>query len=396
MLYRKFRADQLFTGDRMLDNDSVLVTTETGRIEAILPGPEAGLGVEILNGILCPGFINCHCHLELSHLRGQIPENTGLIDFLLSVIKQRDFKPELIEMAVADAEKEMIANGIVAVGDICNTSNTLSQKKQANLYYHNFIEAAGFSDAIAGERFNTSLDLFNLFVSGSVLKAGSNSIVPHAPYSVSKKLFGLISAFPPNRLLSIHNQESAEENLFFETATGDFLRLYKGLGIDISGFLPTGKGSLENYLPLFQNNHSLLLVHNLVTNEADLRFVSGLPKPGPRLFFCICPNANRYISGQMPDLPLLIKNACRIVIGTDSLASNHRLSILEELKTIEAFFPEIDISTLLGWATLKGAEALGIDFIKGSFLPGKEPGILLIENTGVNRLGRDCHCKKLI
>jgi aminodeoxyfutalosine deaminase len=396
MLYRKFRADQLFTGNRMLDSNSVLVVRETGRIEAIIPVSEAGAGVEVLKGILCPGFINCHCHLELSHLKGQIPEKGGLINFLLAVIKQRDLAPELIEMAIADGEEEMIRNGIVAVGDICNTGNTLAQKKQGNLYYHNFIEATGFTEITAGERFKNSLDLFTLFIKGSGIPAKSNSIVPHAPYSVSKTLFGMISAFPPNRLLSIHNQESEEENTFFETAGGEFLQLYKSLGIDISGFLPTGKRSLENYLPFFQKNESLLLVHNVATKEADLRFATGLPKPGVQLFFCICPNANLHIGGQIPDLPLLVNNACRIVIGTDSLASNHSLSILEELKTIEACFPQLGLSTLLGWATLNGAEALGIGSSAGSFSPGKKPGILLLENTGYNMLGMDSLCKKMI
>src|SRR5580704_14306834 len=163
MFYRKISADQLFTGKIMLDGEFVLVVTESGRIESILPRSEAGEGVESFKGILCPGFINCHCHLELSHLKGEIPEKGGLVNFLLAVIKKRNYPQEIIELAAAEGEKEMIDNGIVAVGDICNTSYTLPRKKQGNLYYHNFIEATGFTEALAAERFKNSQDLFDLF-----------------------------------------------------------------------------------------------------------------------------------------------------------------------------------------------------------------------------------------
>ena len=89
MAYRKFRADQLFTGQEMAGEDAVLVMDEEGRVQTILPLAEAGDGVEQLRGILSPGFINCHCHLELSHMKGILPEKTGLVDFLLGVLRSR-------------------------------------------------------------------------------------------------------------------------------------------------------------------------------------------------------------------------------------------------------------------------------------------------------------------
>ena len=396
MGYRKFKAEGLFTGRELLDSDSVLVTGDTGIIESILPAEDSGPGVEVFNGILCPGFINCHCHLELSHMKGIIPERTGLIDFLLSVIRQREAEPGMIAAAIQRAEEEMRQNGIVAVGDICNTAHTLAQKKRRALYYHNFIETTGFLEAMAGERFQSGLDLFDRFAAGLDFPSRSNSIVPHAPYSVSKNLFGLISRFPLNEIISIHNQESPAENSFFQEAKGDFLRLYQNLGLDISFFHPTGKRSLENYLPFFREQRSVILVHNVDTNAADLDFASGFTGPSGSIFFCICPNANLYIGGQLPDLALFSRKGCRIVIGTDSLASNQGLSILEELKTIEGFFNGISLPTLLGWATLNGAESLGIESFAGSFEPGKKPGVLLIENTGEKSLGKHARCRRLL
>jgi cytosine/adenosine deaminase-related metal-dependent hydrolase len=70
--YRKFQATHLFTGTELLGSDQVLITDDEGKIEAILPEKEAGLDIQQLSGILSPGLINCHCHLELSHMKGLI------------------------------------------------------------------------------------------------------------------------------------------------------------------------------------------------------------------------------------------------------------------------------------------------------------------------------------
>jgi cytosine/adenosine deaminase-related metal-dependent hydrolase len=433
MTYRKFQADHLFTGQEMKDGNSVLVTTDGGVVQTIIPAAEAGEGIERLDGMLCPGFVNCHCHLELSHLKGRVPEKTGLVDFLLAVIKERAASSgpqapgsgsrvagggsgetgsyaERVSAAIAEAEGSMLDNGIVAVGDICNTADTLPQKKEGRLFYHNFIEAIGFSETGAQARFENSRQVFNTFAEAYNLPIAANSLVPHAPYTVSPALFDLVANFPGNQLLTIHNQESEAENEFYRTGQGDLSRLYTSLGIDRSFFSGTGKRSLESYLPHFYRNQTLILVHNVATGEEDLRFALGREpginkaRPGtyterstgsPDLFFCLCPNANLYISGQLPDPELLIRQGCRIVVGTDSLASNHQLSILEELKTLQRQFPRLSTASLLQWATANGAQALQIDGLLGSFTEGKQPGVLLIggmkeglfnADTGVRRL----------
>jgi hypothetical protein len=231
--------------------------------------------------------------------------------------------------------------------------------------------------------------------------------VPHAPYSVSPRLFGLIANFPRNDLLTIHNQESEAENEFYRSGGGDFLRLYRAMALDTSFFTGTGKRSLESYLPFFykkssqgpggptggNSRRSLILVHNVATNEEDLQFalggvqtsgiLSGAQQEagtGPALFFCLCPNANLYISGELPDVEGMMRHHCAIVIGTDSLASNHQLSILEELKTLQRQWPQLSTPVLLQWATSNGAKALRVDSLLGSFTPGKRPGLVLIED----------------
>jgi len=127
MSYRKLKADYLFDGFEMY-LDSVLICLQDGTIEAIVDEKQAGDDLEKFSGIICPGFINCHCHLELSHLKGLIPEKQGLVNFVLSVVNSRNQPEELKQEAIRSAESEMLEAGIVAVGDICNTSDTLVLK----------------------------------------------------------------------------------------------------------------------------------------------------------------------------------------------------------------------------------------------------------------------------
>ena len=381
MTYRKFKADYLFTGHHMMEAPSVLVTTGEGRIKAIVSPLEAGEDVEVFRGILCPGFINCHCHLELSHMKGLIAEKTGMVDFLLAVMQQRTADPDRIAQAIGEAEQDMLDHGIVAVGDICNTTDTLSRKREGHMYYHNFIEAAGFVPQAAVQRFEASREVFSQFASLYDLPVESNSMVPHAPYSVSGNLFGMITQFPGNHLLTIHNQESEEENEFMTGGTGSFLQLYRALGLDISFYRPSGKRSLAGLLPYFYSNQSLILVHNVSTREEDLRSVEESAPAGLEIYYCLCPGANRYITGMLPDIGLLVSHGCKLVLGTDSLASNHQLDLLSEIKILRQQYPRLDTETLLGWATHNGARALQLDATLGSFRKGNQPGVLLLEDT---------------
>jgi len=109
MAYRKFKADLLFTGREMAAEGSVLVIKEDGTVEAVLSAEEAGEGIETIPGLLTPGFVNCHCHLELSHMKGLLPEGTGMVDFLLAVVRGRG--------TGAENDLSVIRDAIAAFGD---------------------------------------------------------------------------------------------------------------------------------------------------------------------------------------------------------------------------------------------------------------------------------------
>ena len=380
MAFQKFRADQLFDGYRMLDSNWVLVTTDDGIIMDVVNVSDAGADVRVFEGILSPGFINCHCHLELSHMKGLIPENTGLIQFVSHVMRDRNLVEEVILQAITDAETEMINSGIVAVGDIVNNKLTLGQKRKGQVYYHNFIEATGFSPQSATARFERAVELFAAYAPYYSVPVASCSIVPHAPYSVSRELLEKITRYPGNQLLTIHNQETQEENTLFENRTGEFLSFYENFRIDASLFEASGRSSLQTFIPAFLSNQQLILVHNLFTSRADLEFCRQASIK-PRLHWCLCPNANLYISGNLPNLELFTDYDCTMVLGTDSLASNQQLSILAEMRTIQQHFPFVKSEKLFEWATLNGARALQMEHILGSFEKGKKPGIVLCDKA---------------
>ncbi len=380
MAFQKFRADQLFDGYRFHNDQSVLVMKTDGTVSGIVPVTDAGDDIQGHNGILSPGFINCHCHLELSHMKGLIPEHTGLVKFVSQVMKDRHVQDEAVIQAIVDAETEMLDNGIVAVGDICNNKLAINQKIKRRIRYHNFIETSGFLPSQAETRFKRAVEIFNAYAEHYPVPVHANSIVPHAAYSVSQELWQLIIRFPGNRLVTIHNQETADENSLFQEKTGDFLEFYQNFKIDSSFFTATGKTSLQSYLPNILPNQQVILVHNVFTTAADLSYCHEIGQ-NRLIYWCLCPNANSYISAQLPDLSLLMKYTDNIVLGTDSLASNRQLSILAEMNALLQYYPLTKKEKLFGWATLNGAKALQLDHILGSFEPGKKPGLVLSDTA---------------
>ncbi len=397
MSYKKFKADYLFTGTEILGTNHVLITDQDGIVQEIIDEKNAGENIQTFQGLLSPGFINCHCHLELSHMKNLIPEKTGLVDFVFNVVTQRHFPEEEILDSITKAEDEMIANGIVAVGDICNNTHTIPQKLKQRIDYYNFIEVSGWLPQIAEQRFKKSKEILDVFsIQNSKFKI-QNSLAPHAPYSVSNELWELISPFFQNKTTTIHNQETDFEDLLFINGTGDFTRMYEMMKIDNSFFKPTGKSSLQSYLQKFNGASNVLLVHDTFIKDDDNEFIKFLSKQNQQQFFCcLCVNANTYIENALPPVEKLRQHQFNITIGTDSLASNWSLSILDEVKKISRHFSSIPISELLQWATINGAKALQMEDHLGSFERNKKPGIVLIEGLKNGDLANESTAKRIL
>lgn len=387
MRFIKWKAGRLFDGKRFREDNSVLVTAADGTIEAVIPAADAGEDINELPGILMPGLINCHCHLELSHLKNVIPPHTGLIDFLCAVVTKRDFSPAIIQQEIIKAEKEMYDNGIVAVGDIGNTADTAATKSLSSIRWQNFVEVLGFTD----ERSEANIAHYKS-VAAELEAALSNSaiqhrtsLVPHAPYSISPDTFRRINELTKGQLISLHNQEHPAEDELYKTGGGEYLRFFKIFGLEKSPFPVTGQSSIRSVLPYFNNGQTILLVHNSYMPEEDIVWANEYALAnGLKLVYCLCINANLYIENKVPPVELLLKHHCDIVLGTDSYSSNWQLSITKEIGSFIKYFPALPVETILQWATINGAGALGWQNELGSFEKSKRPGLVLMDDDFQN------------
>lgn len=390
-MLRHFSADFIFPVSGEPLERGIVSVNEKGEIIDVHDSISGGLitdTVERYEGIIVPGFVNAHCHLELSHMLGKIAGAEGLISFISSVMSQRHTDDALVLASMEKYDQVMFEKGIVAVGDISNNHLSRSVKQKSRIYYHTFIELLGFDPGKAEDVFNRALDLKKEF---APLPA---SIAPHAPYSVSEELFILLKKYSDNHdnLISMHNQESGEENDLFRSKSGGFIDFYRMLNLDISFFKPHNQSSLLSMLPLISDKQKLLLVHNTYTSQADVQFAD---QSGRELYWCFCPKANLYIEGKLPEIETFLSDQ-NITIGTDSLASNDDLCILSELKTIREHYPQIPFEQTIRWATLNGAAFLGIDKHFGSIEKGKTPGLNLISNVNGQELSTQSKVRRLI
>ncbi len=376
----------MFTGYQLLDHSHVLVTDEGGTVVDIVTG-EAGNDIQQFRGILMPGHINCHCHLELSHMRNRIPAGRGLTHFISSVMGFPKVDQAEKERSMALADKEMYENGIVATGDICNQLYSIRQKEKSNIQWYNFLELTNLDDAKAAERVVLYNNMANEFK--EALPSTSNvALSPHAIYSVSPLTFSLINKNTKNKTITIHNQECADEDELFTNGSGRFLRFYESIGRKSMPLAVSGKSSIQTWLPYFNNGQTIIMVHNTYTPEEDIIFANEYAETnGLQLVYCLCPNANLYIEEKLPPIDLFIRHNCNIVLGTDSYGSNRQLSITSEMAAIHKHLPDIPIATLLQWATLNGAKALHWHNDLGSFEKGKKPGVVWL-NTDFSEARR--------
>lgn len=388
MSLKKYSANQLFDGINLLPN-KVLLTKEDGTIEAVVDRVEAGEEIQEYDGILLPGLINCHCHLELSHLKDVIPPHTGLIEFLCSVVTKRGFDPEVIQERITAAEQEMFNNGIVAVGDIGNTADTAFIKSKSQIRWQNFVEVLSFTDEKAEENFRHYQSQLAALVSAMQQASVPHrtTLVPHAPYSISPKTFELINQATAGQIISLHNQEHPAEDDLYRHGGGEYLRLFKIFGIEQSPFPITGVSSIRSVLPYFNQGQTIFLIHNTCMCEEDIVWANEhAQKQGLQLVYCLCINANLYIENKVPPVENLLKHNCHIVLGTDSYSSNWQLSIAKEIASLQQYFPQVPLRTILHWATHSGAAALQWQEHLGSFQKGKKPGIVLLnEKEGTSQ-----------
>jgi aminodeoxyfutalosine deaminase len=385
---KKITADWVYPIASEPIKDGVIILDDKGKILALDQRKNHDLAsLDIRKGTITPGFINTHCHLELSHMKGLVATGTTLIPFITGVVTKRAAAEKIIAKAIEKAENDMLKSGIVAVGDISNVPDTFAQKRKGRLRYYTFIEMFDF---LQEQNADAEFEKYRAVFDALPLAEGSQkSVVPHAPYSVSRKLFEKINDLnaKSNITVSIHNQETQPEQDLFLKGEGGFYDFYGKFGISLDSFVAPKETpihyALKNMIPSVRT----LFVHNTLTSKADIEAAHNW---SPNVYWATCPNANLYIENRLPNYQNFLDTNARMTIGTDSLTSNWQLSIIEEMKTIQRFQSYVPLDILLKWATLNGAEALGFADTLGSLEVGKTPGLALldIENGKILRGGK--------
>lgn len=315
-------------------------------------------------GLLVPGLVDAHCHLELSFLKGAIPPGGGFAAFAQAMGRvRREATDEERLRAAAAADAELQRQGVAAVGDIANGERAFPVKEQSPIRYRTFAEVFGLNTRTIGHLL-------------PLLRHPETSLTPHSLYSVPDETFRTICR-EGDAPLSVHFLESpAEKELFLRR--GALWEWYARSGRSCD-FLHYGSPA-ERLVRSVPHDRPVILVHACLTGQEDVdRIMNHFTAP---VYWCLCPRSNRYISGLRPPVDLLRRNGLNICIGTDSLASNESLSMLDELRCL----PEVPLDERLRWATAAGAAALGFDERLGRIEPGRRPGVLLLSGIDYERM----------
>lgn len=338
---------------------------------------------EFFSGILIPGLVNAHTHLELSYLKGELAKKTGFVGFAKALAEKRNEFTEKEQIEAAEfQDAKMWKEGVQAVADICNSNVTFGVKKKSPIKYHSFIEVFGLGLSSIEKHRELCKEALDMG-----LKA---SITPHSAYSISNKIFEEAVGDNGSKLLSLHFMESMSEAELFQNR-GKLREWYSSTGKS-TDFTASYGSPLHRIVQNISYDRKLLSVHNTHITESDLRMLKQQYADGVTLV--LCPRSNKYIANEKPPIELIKNSGVRVAIGTDSLASNDSLSVVDELKMLKG----VQLEEQLHWATLAGAQALGLDKEIGSLEVGKTPGIVLITNADMKRmrLGADAQTERII
>lgn len=348
----------------------VVTFDAAGRVTDIGEG-SPGDGVERLDGVLVPGLVNTHSHLELACMKGAIPRGTGLAGFVRRIMEaKRAIAEPARRAAIAEADRAMWASGVQAVGDISNTTESFDTKQKSAIRYVTYAE---IFDVMTGQTPEAALAQGEAVAEAAIARGLEAYVTLHAPYSVSDGLFRAWPKAPHTEALSIHYMESAADNELFRR-TGPFWELFEEKGFKVD-FLEDDNSTCRIVLRV-PTDRRLLLVHDIHVTAWE---IERMKSRFPRLSWALCPMSNLYIEGALPPIELLTRHNLNLTLGTDSLSSNTDLSMVAEMRAVAGAF-RLPLATVLRWATLNGARALDLDGQLGSFEPGKAPGAVLIEH----------------
>lgn len=339
---------------------------------------------EVMPGAIVPGFVNAHCHVELSHLHKKFRKGTGMAGFIDQINELRDWAGfEVKQQLVRKWMDKMWNDGVSAMADISNDDASFDVKKSHPMYTRTFLEVFG-SEPEMCEGVMKDVRALNELAD----KAGIDAApTPHSCYTMSPQLLSASAAAGlESGYLSYHSQESQEEEDLLMSGSGAMYENRKRSGMSTPPV--TGESSLKYFIDRLAAvkpapyDENILLVHNVCLQQSD---IDALRKVMNNAFFAICPLSNIFIHNALPPIGLMRKNGLAIALGTDSLSSNDDLDMVKEMACLHENFPEVPMDEILTWACLNGARFLGKEDRLGSLSAGKRPGIVHI--TGIDADG---------
>lgn len=383
-IMRVIKGKKIFDGEKFIEDDIAIVLDGNKIIDFT---KEYSDNTEYYSGILVPGFVNTHCHLELSYLHKEFVRGKGMVSFLRQMAEKRFlFNKDIILQKIIEWDRKMWENGIVAVGDILNSIDTLEVKKESKIHYLNFVEIFGLNKNKANDIFNESEKIFNTFNNHSL----QAHIVPHSPYSLSDKLWDNYFKWKKDgeKISSFHFMESRAEKELIQQGYSEMSEYFnEELGYKEEEYSHIYRNFSYYIKKFFDKEEKIILVHNTYLLAEDMEL---LKEYLGKIYFCLCPNANLFIETKLPDIEMIMRySSDNICIGTDGLASNDDLSIINEINVLLNYFKSIDIQDVLRWATSNGAKALGIQDKYGYIKKGYSAPLNLIKVNGrlVEHLG---------
>lgn len=379
---RRIAASFVYTldADEPIKNGYVEYDAADGRIVAV---GECGPDDEVLSGAIVPGFVNSHCHIELSHLHGKFRKGTGMAGFIDQINALRDWAGADVKARLTQEWMDkMWKDGVSAMSDISNDDSSFKVKSSHKLYTRTFLEVFGSEPEMCE----------GIMADVTALKAAADAEgidaapTPHSCYTMSPQLLSASSAAGlESGYLSYHSQESQEEEDLLISGSGAMYENRKRSGMSTPPV--TGESSLKYFIdrlaaakPAPYDEH-ILLVHNVCLKQDD---IDAAKKVMNNVYWAICPLSNIFIHNALPPVPLMRRNGLAITVGTDSLSSNDDLDMVKELVCIRQNFSEIPMNEILVWACLNGARFLSKEKALGSLTPGKTPGIVFVSNVDEN------------
>ncbi|MBM3238318.1 amidohydrolase family protein [Candidatus Poribacteria bacterium] len=323
--------------------------------------------------VILPGLVNAHTHLELTNIHGQVKRTENLADWLMQLMKIRDWNERVVEQAISVGIAMSLAGGASTVADITNSGWSVGTLKRSSIRKLVFYEAIGFEQrrlpqAIA----NLSANL-DAVKPDALLTFG---ISPHAPYSVAADLYRKCRDIALSRalLMCTHLAESQSEHEFLMSGTGPFRDLLKKLGISVDDWHLPRQTPVEYMRSLGILDCSPLLAHCNYLKESDIQLLQA-----SNASVVFCPRSHNNFYHRNHPFEKLMKVGVNVALGTDSLASNDSLSMLDELKFLHKAQTSTPPETLFSMATLNGAKALKLHRQIGALQRGWQADIIAVQ-----------------